>query len=68
MHGRAFSLRRLGFALALLVSTATFAYSLTGIVSAGDDLRAARGAQSKERQTPVSDERCREHRDDRVRL
>jgi len=68
MHRRAFSLQRLGFVLALLVSTAAFAYSLTGIVSAGDDLRAARGTQSKERQTPVSDERCREHRDGRVRL
>jgi hypothetical protein len=68
MHGRGLSLRKLGFALALLISAATFAYSLTGIVSAGDGLRAARGDQAKERQKPVYDERCREHRDDRVRL
>jgi hypothetical protein len=68
MHGRAKRLRRLGFALALLLSAATFAYSLTGIVSAGGDLRAAREARSKERQAPVWYERCREARDERVRL
>ena len=68
MDGRPIGLRRLGFALALLFSAATFAYSLTGIVSAGDDLRSARATQAKERPTPVSDERCREDRDERVRL
>ena len=67
MHGRAMRLRRLGFVLALFVSAAVFAYSLTGIVSAGDDLRSAAAPQAKERPAPVF-ERCRDHRDDRVRL
>jgi hypothetical protein len=68
MERRPVGLRRLGFVMALLVSAATFAYSLTGIVSAGDDLRSARATQAKERQAPVSYERCRERRDERVRL
>ena len=68
MDRRAIGLRRLGFVLALVFSAATFAYSLTGIVSAGDDLRADRARQGKERPAPVSYERCRERRDERVRL
>ena len=65
---RATGLRRLGFVLALLFSAATFAYSLTGIVSAGGDLPSAAVPAAKERPAPVSYERCREHRDERVRL
>jgi hypothetical protein len=58
----------MGFVLALIVSAATFAYSLTGIVSAGDDLRETAKRVSSERQPPVADEGCRDARDDRVRL
>jgi hypothetical protein len=61
-------LRRMGFLLALIVSVATFAYSLTGIVSAGDDLREAAKRVSGERQPAVSHERCREAPGDSVRL
>jgi hypothetical protein len=67
MDARATRLRRLGFVLALFVSAAAFAYSLTGIVSAGDDLRSA-APRSQERQVPVSYERCRDAHDERVRL
>jgi hypothetical protein len=58
----------MGFVLALIVSAATFAYSLTGIVSAGDDLREAAKRVSSERPQPASHEGCREARDDSVRL
>jgi hypothetical protein len=58
----------MGFVLALIVSAATFAYSLTGIVSAGGDLRDAAKRVSSERPPPVSYEGCREARDDSVRL
>ena len=68
MERRGIGLRRLAFVLALLFSAATFAYSLTGIVSAGGELRSVRATQAKERPAPVSDERCREQRDERVRL
>jgi hypothetical protein len=58
----------MGFVLALIISAATFAYSLTGIVSAGDDLRDSPRRVSSERQPPVSHEGCCEARDDSVRL
>jgi hypothetical protein len=58
----------MGFVLALVISAATFAYSLTGIVSAGGDLRDAAKRVSSERQPPVSYEGCREAHDDSVRL
>ena len=68
MERRPMGLRRIGFVMALLFSAATFAYSLTGIVSAGDELRSAAAPQAKKREAPVSYERCREARDERVRL
>ena len=58
----------MGFVLALIVSAATFAYSLTGIVSAGGDLREAAKRVSSERQPPASHEGCREARGGSVRL
>ena len=66
MHGRLMGPRRIGFVLALLASAAVFAYSLTGIVRAGDDLRAKAEPRSSERQTPVYD--CPERRHESVRL
>ena len=68
MRGRLTRLRRPGFVLALILSVATFAYSLTGIVSAGDDLRDTARPVSKKRQPPVAYEGCRERRHDSVRL
>jgi hypothetical protein len=53
MAGRPSRGRRLAFLLALLVSSAVYAYSLAGIVGAGGDLRSAVSAQSVERQAPV---------------
>jgi hypothetical protein len=68
MHGGLTRLRRMGFVLALIISAATFAYALAGIVSAGDDLRDAVKRVSSERQPPASYEGCRERRGDSVRL
>ena len=68
MRGRVTRLRRPGFVLALILSAATFAYSLTGIVSAGDDLRDTPSPTSKKREPPVAYEGCRDVRDDSVRL
>ena len=68
MRGRLTRLRRPGFVLALVLSAATFAYSLTGIVSAGDDLRDTSSPVSTKRQPPVAYEGCRHERRDSVRL
>jgi hypothetical protein len=68
MRGRFTRLRRPGFVLALVLSAATFAYSLTGIVSAGDDLRNRPSPVSKKREPPVAYEGCRHERHDSVRL
>jgi hypothetical protein len=68
MRGRLTRLRRTGFVLALILSAATFAYSLTGIVSAGDELRDTPSRVSKKRQPPVAYEGCHRERRDSVRL
>jgi hypothetical protein len=53
MGGRPSRVRRPAFLVALLVSAAVYAYSLAGILGAGNDLRAAVSAQSVERSAPV---------------
>jgi hypothetical protein len=53
MAGRPSRVRRLAFLLALLVSTAVYAYSLAGIVGATGELRSAVSARSVERPAPV---------------
>jgi hypothetical protein len=68
MRGPVTRLRRPGFVLALILSAATFAYSLTGIVSAGDDLRDTPRPASTKRQPPVVYEGCHHERRDSVRL
>ena len=68
MHGRLRRLRRPGFVLALILSAATFAYSLTGIVSAGDDVRGTPSPVTKKREPPVAYEGCPKKRHDSVRL
>jgi hypothetical protein len=68
MHRRLLGLRRPGFVLALIVSIAAYAYALSGIVSAGDDLREITERLARERQLPAAHESCRERRQDSVRL
>jgi hypothetical protein len=68
MDGRLMRLRRLGLVLALIVSVAVYAYAVTGIVTAGDDLRSAAKPRSSERQKPVSDHGCHDSRHERLRL
>ncbi len=53
MAGRPSRVRRLAFLVALLVSSAAYAYSLAGIVGAAGELRSAVSAQSGERPAPV---------------
>ena len=68
MHRRLPGLRRSGFLLALIVSVAAYAYALSGIVSAGGELREMSERVTNERQLPAPHERCREDRKDSVRL
>ena len=54
--------------VALIVSVAAYAYALSGIVTAGGDLREISKRASDERQPPAAHERCRGDREDSVRL
>jgi hypothetical protein len=68
MHRRLLGLRRPGFVLALIVSVAAYAYALSGIVAAGDDLREISKRVARERQLQPAHEGCRHRRVDSVRL
>jgi hypothetical protein len=54
--------------VALIVSVAAYAYSLSGIVTAGDDLRETPNRVWPEHRAPAAHEGCRDVRDDSVRL
>ena len=53
MAGRISRVRRAAFLVALLVSVATYAYSLGAIMGTGSELRSVVSARSVERSAPV---------------
>lgn len=53
MAGRLSRVRRAAFVVALLVSAAVYAYSLSAIAGTGGELRSLVKAESVERSTPV---------------
>jgi hypothetical protein len=53
MAGRFSRVRRAAFLVALLASAAAYAYSLSGIMGTGSELRSVVSAESAERSAPV---------------